>query len=145
MSAEQQSWQWDDLDPLTRTVVAGFSGFVGEPERGHMSNASFIEAMTTSFDMTADDVIRLANWGGAYGMRNVIATRLACLEAGTVTTLAQTLGRLAGGGVTATIAAQAGEQLNTGHPYDAIDNLHLLSLLAVWMRELNMPLEDSDR
>lgn len=136
MSSEVNSWQWSELDPVTRSVVAAFAWRIGDETRGDLSGEGFVDAMTEAFDhMTDEDVTKAAGWGGPEGTRNTIVNQLSSFEREQITRVTQHLGHLAGGTeAMVALATQAGEQLNRGSGYDAIPALRVLSELAMGKR-----------
>jgi len=138
MSIEKdQPWQWSHLDPLTRSVVAAFSWKIGDESQGDLSSDGFIGAMTESFaDLSTEDVIKTASWGGPEGMHNTIINKLHGFDDEPVTGMLQQLGHLAGSSETAvSLAAQAGDQLRGTNAYDAIPVLRALSEMALERRQ----------
>ena len=129
----KRSWQWSELDPLTRSVVAAFSWSIGDESQGHLSGEAFIGSMTEAFaDITTEDVTKTAGWSGPEGMRNTIVNKLTGFERETITSMAQELGRLAGGGeAVVDLAAQAGEQLASNRRFDAVPAIRVLSEMAM--------------
>lgn len=132
----EQGWQWAELDPLTRSVVAAFSWRIGDESQGDISGDAFIGAMTETFDdMTTEDVTKTAGWRGPDGMRNTIVNKLSGFEDRPVLSMAQQLGRLAGGSeAVIELASQAAEQLTSNRGYKAIPAIRVLSEIAVSLR-----------
>lgn len=137
MSIEHgRTWQWSQLDPMTRSVIAAFSWRIGDETQGDISSDGFVGAMTETFDdMTTEDVIKMAGWGGPEGVRNAIVNKLSGFETEPISHMAQQLGQVAGGSeAVVSLAIQAGEQLRGAGTYDAIPALRVLSEMAIERR-----------
>lgn len=52
----EATWRWDDVPPLTRSLVAIFSGSIGNDER-NLSVARFKETVTEAFPKISGDII----------------------------------------------------------------------------------------
>lgn len=139
-SSETAGWVWADVDPLMRSVVAAFSGRIGDETAGDLSGDGFIGAMTESFkDMTTEDIIKVAGWG-PNSLRNTIVNHLSIFKPQPVLAMTEQLGRLAGGSeAMLELAAQAGQQLTIGRKYEAIPALNQLSELAVSHLKISGP------
>lgn len=135
-NVENSSWQWSQLDPMTRSVVAVFAWRIGDESQGDISSTGFIGAMAETFDdITTEDITKTAGWGGSEGMRNMMVNKLSGFDVEPISRMAQQLGQLAGDGeAVVALAAQAAEQLRSGYAHDAVPALRVLSELAIARR-----------
>lgn len=128
-------WQWSDLDPLTRSVVAAFAWRIGDESKGDIPDQDFIDAVNETFgSVTAGDISRTAGWSGPEGIRNTFMWEFSKLEDESIAHMTRRLGHLAGGTeALLELAAQAGKQITDEErrSYDAIPALRVLSELAM--------------
>jgi len=133
------SWQWSELDPLTRSVVAAFAWRIGDESLGDISIEDFVNSMTAAFaDISGNDVVRAGDWSGAEGMRNIILGKLSGFDAEPVANMTRRLCQLAGGSeAVIALAAQTGQRLmspSMSEVYETIPALRVLSEMAIAQR-----------
>ncbi len=134
MSPERtESWDWSQLDPMTKSVVAAFSWRIGNDE-GCLSDQAFIGSTTEAFEsMTTEDIVRTVQCTGRTGLRNMIIGRLSGADGESVRRMTEQIGELAGGSDTSRLLAKFACQQLTGKlnsSYDAIPTLSVLSEMA---------------
>ncbi len=124
---------WQQLDPMLRSVVALYSGRIGDVSEGDLSSDEFIAATTEAFPGIAEeDITRGLIFSEVAGLRTVATAELKSTDAERVGAMATQLGILAGGGeAVMELATQAGEVLTTTKYYKAQPALRVLSELAV--------------
>jgi hypothetical protein len=94
--ANNKKWSWDSLDPLTKTVVATFSGRIGDKE-GDLPAGDFVDNLTEAFPLVSkEDVAKIVGHFGIQGMQRTIVNQLAGLNHENVTAMTNHLGVLAG-------------------------------------------------
>ncbi|HSX29472.1 MAG TPA: hypothetical protein VLE73_02835 [Candidatus Saccharimonadales bacterium] len=141
LDAAHQDWQWHDLNPLTRIIVAAFAGRIGDESQGDISNQAFIDAAADVLGSESrESILKTGGWSGLTGLRNLLINRLSTLETEPLTRMAQDLGRLAGNTeAIQSLAAQVAEQLSGADTQGAVPALRVLSELAIGLRATYRP------
>lgn len=128
----QEGWTWGDLNPLTRSLVAAFSGSIGSAP-GQLDGQTFISTTTEAFSNTSsEDVVKGVGWFGLWGVRNGMVNQLQGFDREEVAAAVQAIAPLAGGTESVTaLAEQIGHDIIGSRRYDVYPALQLLSELAV--------------
>ena len=133
LQTNNRPWAWNSVDPLTKTVVAAFSGRIGDEAAGDLSTDDFVSAMTEAFPKTTkEDITKTVGWLGTKGIQNAVVNQLTGLTHDSVSTMTDTLGSLAGE-QHAEVASLTGQvlELPDSRIYEAIPALKELSELAI--------------
>ncbi len=123
---------WEDLNPLTRSVVAGFSSRIGW-EEGELNPNKFMDDYVAAFESSREHIAKGMGYFGEEGIRNGIINNLQGFEPDRVSELCTEIGDLAGSAESEGVrklAAQVGVELIGTRRYDVIPALQLLSELA---------------
>jgi hypothetical protein len=132
VSPRCEGWRWSEVNPLTRSLVAVFSGYVGSGSR-QLSNEALQISLTEAFgEDRSRGFIKGLKTSGWVGVRSAIGSQLAGLAPNRVRESVEAVAPLAGGADSIVKVAQiVGERITGPDRNEVSHSLQLLSELAV--------------